>query len=442
MRRGLFGRLGKLGLNHMIQPNVSPPPVYLTQWKIVGNSEVKTLPYPDGVVLPTGYKRCEYIQGDEAYIELPFGFDETDEFYAKVKFNAKYTSERHIISTKQWNTDNNRFCFGVEASSFAVALGNITTANGKFTPNAPSNSSVCEVSYSNKQYTLLNNGDTFVCDLSNANFGSETAHICLLKNYNNLGTKGAIYEYRHKKGNTEYRFIPCLDDNNIPCIYDVINNQAYYNSAGSGSFTYKLYPQPTEIWSCGEYSDVDNKYHIVVLPQGKSPVDIALTEPLRMTDDGVADTIEFPSETEGKALVTRNLKAFSLANRSWNTSSAPRYVFYIVGRELDFPNAAREQGVILCNTYTVTTFADTYNTDKTIGVVWNGSYNLISIMDTNVVTPATDITGEAIFKLTTPTTELVDAPQIEEAESYSCVITPGGKAVSWSSFNGGILEFI
>ena len=28
---------------------VPPTPItYLTQWKIVGNSEVKTLPYPDG----------------------------------------------------------------------------------------------------------------------------------------------------------------------------------------------------------------------------------------------------------------------------------------------------------------------------------------------------------------------------------------------------------
>ena len=39
-----------------------------------------------------------------------------------------------------------------------------------------------------------------------------------------------------------------------------------------------------------------------------------------------------------------------------------------------------------------------------------------------------------IAELKTPTTELVDAPQITEAESYSMVISQGGKAVSWSSF--------
>lgn len=39
-----------------------------------------------------------------------------------------------------------------------------------------------------------------------------------------------------------------------------------------------------------------------------------------------------------------------------------------------------------------------------------------------------------IYQLATPTIELVDAPQIEEADSYTCVISPDGKAISWSEF--------
>ena len=41
---------------------------------------------------------------------------------------------------------------------------------------------------------------------------------------------------------------------------------------------------------------------------------------------------------------------------------------------------------------------------------------------------------EILVPLTTPTIELVDAPQIAEAESYTCVISQGAKAVEWSSF--------
>lgn len=288
-----------------------PVPVYLTAWKIAGNSEVHTLPYPDGIVLPTGYKRCEYLESDgTAYIELPFGFNYTDEMYAKVKFNNTYGSERHIISLKGWNTDKNtssRFCFASVSRgsviSFASALGSLSALQDDFTPTAPFNLSVCEVNYSNKQYTLLNESKIFVRNLNYATFGPETSHICLLKNFDNEGTEGAIYEYRHKKANAEYRLIPCLDSNNTPCMYDVINNQAYYNSAESGSFTYKLYPQPTEIWSCGEYSETDSKYHVVVLPTGKQAVDIVLDEPLRKVND-IADTLEYPLGISGKALLT------------------------------------------------------------------------------------------------------------------------------------------
>lgn len=59
-----------------------------------------------------------------------------------------------------------------------------------------------------------------------------------------------------------------------------------------------------EIWSCGEYNSADGKYHIFVQPKGGSIVDIALTQPLRKFNS-VADTIEYPSGTDGKALLTR-----------------------------------------------------------------------------------------------------------------------------------------
>lgn len=105
------------------------------------------------------------------------------------------------------------------------------------------------------------------------------------------------------KANAEYRLIPCLDSNDTPCMYDVINDQAYYNSAERGSFSYELYPQLTEIWSCGEYNATDGKYHILVQPQGGSIAGIALDEPLRKVND-IADTLEYPLGISGKALLT------------------------------------------------------------------------------------------------------------------------------------------
>ena len=71
-----------------------------------------------------------------------------------------------------------------------------------------------------------------------------------------------------------------------------------------------------EIWSCGEYNATDGKYHILVQPQGGSIADIALDAPLRKIEN-ISDTIEFPSGTEGKALVTRNIASILLGDISF-----------------------------------------------------------------------------------------------------------------------------
>lgn len=330
----------------------TPTPItYLTQWTLVGNSEVHNLPYPDGVVLPTGYKRCKYLQTNgNPYIEVPFGFDKTDKVYLKGAFTGAY-KDKYMVSPKVWNDDTNRFGFGVISQNIGGTLIGYLGCSIGSTPNILK--PLIEVSSDAFEFEYKD----YICRVGNssanyttATFGSTTQNLRLFYGHN-TPSACKIYEYRHKKANAEYRLIPCLDSSNVPCMYDVINNQAYYNSASSGSFDYELYPQPTEIWSCGEYSDVDNKYHIVVLPTGKQAVDIVLDKPLRKTDN-TADTLEYPTETSGKALLTIRVEE----------------------------------------------------------------------------------SGGELSPLDTPTTELVDAPQIEEADSYTCEISQGAKAVEWSSF--------
>ena len=196
-----------------------------------------------------------------------------------------------------------------------------------------------------------------------------------------------------------------------------------------------------EIWSCGEYNATDGKWHILVQPQGGSIADIALTEPLRKVND-VADTIEFPSNTDGKALVTRNLSSILIGNVSLTFGNT-----YITGvKRKKFigitakPSPSGNTGYanILCCAFITKTANETYSPKKGISVDANGE---ILIFDPDYTTTSdyddfktAYADTEVIYELNTPTTELVDAPQIEEADSYSCVISQGGKAVKWSSF--------
>lgn len=185
-----------------------------------------------------------------------------------------------------------------------------------------------------------------------------------------------------------------------------------------------------EIWSCGEYNATDGKYHILVQPLEGSIADIALDAPLRKVND-VADTIEFPSDTEGKALVTRPLKSVligdcSISRSATNTSNTYRWKIGV--------DAKLSSKNILSTKFAYT--SRTYYCEEGVGVDSSGG---VLIFDSDYPSDADTFKSanadvEVIYELATPTTELVDAPQIAEADSYSCVISQGGKAVEWSSF--------
>lgn len=198
----------------------------------------------------------------------------------------------------------------------------------------------------------------------------------------------------------------------------------------------------TEIWSCGEYSEVDGKWHILVKPQGGSIADIALDAPLRKDND-VADNIEFPSNTEGKALVTRPFRSVDMGTLEWGTSGTTdsnlkRMRTTDLSSIIKKASGSRDLRNILCPIFTSVTASNTYNCIEGICVDTSG-YVFVYDEDYNQSDSPTAfalyVEGiELIYELDTPTTELVDSPQIEEAESYTCVISQGGKAVSWSSF--------
>lgn len=204
-----------------------------------------------------------------------------------------------------------------------------------------------------------------------------------------------------------------------------------------------------EIWSCGEYNSTDGKYHILVQPQGGSIADIALTEPLRKVND-VADTIEFPSGTEGKATVTRNLKEVGMATFSWRrASSGVSGTYRFMAEVEDAYSYAATEFLKTINTggYENARGNDTYyhsSEERMIGmygVSGTSTYPSLAVYDPNY-NQADDLSAfltyisdkRMIYRLATPTTETIQVPQIEEADSYSCVISQGGKAIEWSSF--------
>ena len=419
-------------------PTPPTPITYLTQWKIVGNSEVHTLPYPDGIVLPTGYKRCEYLTFDgSSYINT--GVKTAND----IGYNLTCSSNGNvqILIGARTSVSSNGFGLGFGY----VAYGGASVSKG--------------ISYSSSKVNVLL--DATQCKVGNNNYDisdiratATTFFDIYVGTWNQNGSpdsrmwQGNIYDTIIYNVQGElWHGIPCLDTNNVPCFYDVISQTAFYNQ-GTGTFGYELYPQPTEIWSCGEYNATDGKWHILVQPLGGSIADIALSEPLRKVAD-VADTIEFPSSTEGKALVTRNLVCVkNLGGYGWyaskNTNGAENYIYRMLANELSIAPkiVGSASAVALCAIYS-TNSADRVVNRGDYGIALTSSF--VTIRDANYGQQDSasalkqHLQGIEFIYWIEPTTELVDAPQIEKADNYTCVISPDAKAVEWSSFTPNYL---
>jgi hypothetical protein len=211
-----------------------------------------------------------------------------------------------------------------------------------------------------------------------------------------------------------------------------------YTSANEIPYSAFEHTENNEIWSCGEYNPTDGKYHILVQPLGGSIADIALTEPLRKVND-VADTIEF---ADGVATLTRNLASVDKGTLNYRSSAEIKQgVFTTSLYNCKYTYGLTADGEQEATIGSGTQARKLQDKDWCFLVRTSDSTYFIITYYAEYATYSASKFAEAmrgkelIYELATPTTELVDAPQIEEAESYSMVISQGGKAVGWSSFD-------
>ena len=572
------------------------PIVYLTNWKIVGNSEVHTLPYPDGVVLPNGYRRCKYLEfhGTE---HIDTGIIPEQGIGVSVKFKyLEVIGDDGIFGcrTSSYSADS-VYCFRQRLNNVLFVSYGGKICDDKTTDNFVINvNDEVELHLDSSSISFTNGTNTFTKRVSTQiTKGTKTLYIGYINGY---GRQSHIllrtFVLTNGVGNTIFNGIPCLDNNNVPCLYDTVSGTSFYND-GTGTFGYEIEPQPTEIWSCGEYNPIDGKYHILVQPLGGSIADIALTEPLRKVNN-VADTIEFPDSSEIVRFasyfnipfsnINDALRNYDFYDYMSSTNKSGQYIdtgFRIGGTDsVDFrvkfalQNAggwfgafdgsdysspgfygtdagSSENMISLCcglnnawhscaissevdsSLYLIKTYAFTkipsfngVNGNVLSGEISNATYTpthnafifarnnagtpsstrlmsvyslivhgkcvfvvakrksdnaigLLNLLDSNpatqlhtnqgrgndftlgsqitfeqlcsdimdgypdaptiteskaLVTIRVEESGGELLPSDTPITELVDAPQIEEAEGYTCVISQGGKAVEWSSF--------
>ena len=185
-------------------------------------------------LLPEGYAECEYLESSGTqYIDTGY-YSKSNSVYDMV------IGDKSSVDTNAAGT-----IFG---SSFGPALRYLTTGElrgGYNTGSWQSNSVTIldrnvihmpsSTAYYNGTQITLGNG-------SNTNY-----KIAIFANFSNqsgtgIGGYGKIKIYRFKiyTGSTcERDFVPCLDTHGVPCMYDTVTKQPFYN-AGTGQFSFKI----------------------------------------------------------------------------------------------------------------------------------------------------------------------------------------------------------
>ena len=202
-----------------------------------------TIEHPE---VPSGYTKVQYLKGSGTqYIDL--GFKPHTGIVAKGKFTGFTQPEPVGISTPMgvMTSASNRFdlfSFGSVNYVPQFGLGYIAY---NFTGKAITQGQVYEVEAALKngeQYLKVDNETVYTGTTSGSITASYNMYMFNRIKNGSMDTgwyEGKIYYVQIWQDDVLIRdLVPCLDDQNVPCFYDKVNDYTYYN-AGSGTFIYE-----------------------------------------------------------------------------------------------------------------------------------------------------------------------------------------------------------
>lgn len=181
------------------------------------------------VSAPSGYRKIEYAESTgNAFVQLPFGFDRTDEI--ETKFALTKTSEnmqdKYIVAPSPWNNNKNRFALGIHVAAggtpynvYTVGFGVVSTGETNLQPVTVMDFTMRVWKYKDNVFSVPSLG--LACDVSGITFGGTTANIKMFYGYG-TNTAGKVAYYKHTHDGVKHHIIPIqkISDGTVE-MYDV-----------------------------------------------------------------------------------------------------------------------------------------------------------------------------------------------------------------------------
>ena len=193
--------------------------------------------------LPEGYTAVDYLQSSGTqWIEMGVAPNQNTKVVLKIKINTfnginGFTligSRTDANSNNQFTTylddyHGTRFLFRMDGQPQAISWKGLTTDK------------IYIVTLSGTEMKAeLEDGTTVFSTTFSVNDFTSTMTMALFraKNVSGIYFPGRIYSCKHyNNGKLIQDFVPCLDAEGVPCMYDLVSQKPFYNQ-GTGSFTW------------------------------------------------------------------------------------------------------------------------------------------------------------------------------------------------------------
>ena len=195
-------------------------------------------------LLPSGYKRCEYLQsavGKQWIDTNVIATGSSVEFKASVFQPGYGNAPQCVFWTRLTNSDFTSYGF-IANSSTQVRAYVGTPGYASATTTVSSYSNPITVRMEKGRFTLNGKSYSISSNQTAVNYPIALFHLFEQgKPHNgNSGNKVKIYYFKiYKNNELVFDGIPALDENNKPCMYDTVSKQTFYNQ-GTGEFLYAV----------------------------------------------------------------------------------------------------------------------------------------------------------------------------------------------------------
>lgn len=190
-------------------------------------------------ILPDGYTKVDYLQSSGTqWIDMGIAPDQNTKVILKVlATNLNGSSGVSLIGSRSSNNSSDQFFTYISADQ-----GFLFRVDGDEAPSAFTNfkvNTLYTITLSAYRFLVYDNGNRVLAMyLSSSDFTSTVTMALFRAKPFSMGFIGNIYVCKHyNNDHLIQHFVPCLDSDGIPCMYDLVSKTAFYNQ-GTGSFTW------------------------------------------------------------------------------------------------------------------------------------------------------------------------------------------------------------